>query len=477
VPDFSSTVLPAMPAAPVAPVAAAPAPQATSNTADPAAGAVASFLNQLQAALGSLGLLPQPQAQAQPKGDATARLPLDAPADDKQGNASDSQDVLPEVLAALGFVPVPAMLQTLPTLTTTVASEAAPWQAGAPALTSTLPQPLLSAPSSSLGQQNTSAVDLPVAEQTQALAATQHETQQSPAPADKASAAPIELPRDLPAPQPQAIPQQPPLTMLTQQSALRAEAAPATSRPHAAHSVANDLTSASATAPLLNAQPLGTHLQQGATDSGAQDGNSDDASTTTEAVPSKGDAPVTNFANVASTTPQPVQAPADTRPAHVVGQIAHQAELYRLPGGRGVRIQLHPDDLGGVGVTIKYGASGGLELHMNVEHAATAELVQAGWNDLRDALSLQGISADRLVMSVSGSGDASFSGGSSDGASYRSDTGQMSFGQTSQQNQQPQEDARASRGARTSFIEAAGPIGDEPREAASASNSRIDYRA
>ena len=132
--------------------------------------------------------------------------------------------------------------------------------------------------------------------------------------------------------------------------------------------------------------------------------------------------------------------PTHVRPSEVVNQIAHQADLYRLPGNKGVRIQLHPDDLGGVDVTLRYTANAGIQLHINVEHATTGALVQAGWNDLRDALASQGITPDRLVMSVSGPGDASglnfsFNGNGNgntndNGANgFRSDAGLASFGQ------------------------------------------------
>src|SRR5438270_367162 len=114
-----------MPAAPVAPVAAAAAPQATSTTGDPAAGAVASFLSQPQAALAS--------PASQPNADT-----LQGP-DEDDGKSTDVDDAMPEMLAALGFVPVPAML---PALTTTVTGEAATEQAAAPAaLTATLAPP------------------------------------------------------------------------------------------------------------------------------------------------------------------------------------------------------------------------------------------------------------------------------------------------------------------------------------------------
>jgi flagellar hook-length control protein FliK len=172
-------------------------------------------------------------------------------------------------------------------------------------------------------------------------------------------------------------------------------------------------------------------------------------------------------------------APDAAHPRGVVAQIAQQAELYRLPGGRGVRIQLHPDGLGGVEVTLRYGNAGALELHVNVEHAATGALVQAGWSDLRDALSLQGISPDRLVMSVSGpdganlSSDSGSFGGSGSGGSFRADTGAMGFGQSSQ-GQQEHQAASGARSRWTPSLEAAPQ--EEHAAAASSTSSRIDLR-
>src|SRR5204863_10022904 len=166
-----------------------------------------------------------------------------------------------------------------------------------------------------------------------------------------------------------------------------------------------------------------------------------------EAQDSSSDSPLTEQTDTSS---QPVvpQAVAPTlnaaqhaptvHPGEVVSQIAHQADLYRLPGNRGVRIQLHPEDLGGVQVTVRYGAGGALQLHINVEHAATGALVQAGWSELRNALATQGISPERLVMSVTAptsSSQLDFSGG---GGGRQTDPGMASFAQ-SQSGQQRQD--------------------------------------
>jgi flagellar hook-length control protein FliK len=165
----------------------------------------------------------------------------------------------------------------------------------------------------------------------------------------------------------------------------------------------------------------------------------------------------------------------------VVSQIAQQADLYRLPGNKGVRIQLHPDDLGGVQVTLRYAAGGGLELHINVEHAATGALVEAGWTQLRDALATQGISPDRLVMSVTGPGSANQLDFSSNGsnAGNRPDQGLSAFTQGRQSGEQPEQggdDRRQTRGWVNPVEPQPTQDNTTPRGARVAAASRIDYR-
>jgi flagellar hook-length control protein FliK len=165
----------------------------------------------------------------------------------------------------------------------------------------------------------------------------------------------------------------------------------------------------------------------------------------------------------------------------VVSQIAHQAELYRLPGNKGVRINLHPDDLGGVQVTLRYAAGGSLELHINVEHATTGALVQAGWGQLRDALATQGIGAERLVMSISGPSGANQLDLSSNGGGSNRDAGPAAFTQGGDSNQQRQdsgsgtENARGPRGWNTR-TDSSTTADDSPGAASIAAASRIDYR-
>jgi flagellar hook-length control protein FliK len=160
----------------------------------------------------------------------------------------------------------------------------------------------------------------------------------------------------------------------------------------------------------------------------------------------------------------------DVKPSHVVNQIAQQVDLYRLPGGRGVRIHLSPEGLGGVEVTVRYGATGAVELHMNLEHAATADLVQAGWGELRDALALQGISPERLIMNVTSPASSGFSDQYGSG-SQRSDAQSMA-GHSGQQHEH-QFDSRTNRGWSASLDS----ITDADDAPVVASTSRIDYRA
>ena len=203
--------------------------------------------------------------------------------------------------------------------------------------------------------------------------------------------------------------------------------------------------------------------------------------TSGDATPRVGSEPAFS-ASMAQVT-APGSAPADVTavpPSQVVSQIAHQAELYRLPGNRGVRIQLHPEDLGGVQVTVRYAAGGGIELHINVEHAATGTLVRAGWAELRDALSTQGIAPDRLVMSVTGphttasQADVSSAGG----GSYRPDGGLAQFGQGGQSHGQRHDGADDARFARawSARVDPTPATDDSPRVAISSAASRIDYR-
>ena len=171
-----------------------------------------------------------------------------------------------------------------------------------------------------------------------------------------------------------------------------------------------------------------------------------------------------------ATVPSNTAMPANIHPGDVVSQIAHQADLFRLPGNRGVRIQLHPEDLGGVQVTVR---------------SATGSLVEAGWTQLRDALATQGISPDRLVMSItspSGATQMDFSSSSNGSGSgnFRADQGLASFtqgGQSGQRDGNASEDAAFATRRWTSGPDPVANSDDSPRGASSAvAASRIDYR-
>lgn len=221
--------------------------------------------------------------------------------------------------------------------------------------------------------------------------------------------------------------------------------------------------------------------------SGSRDSNTPDklASVAAEATPVQA-APVsdTAMAAAAATTVNAAPVPVQAGPSQVVTQIARHADLIRLPGNRGLHIQLHPDDLGGVQVTVRYSPAGGVELHINAEHAATGALVQAGWTELRDALATHGISADRLMLSVTtptgaGQADLSGSGGNRSDPNYaNSSQGSLSSpdgqsqGQSRQDNPPPRTSQTWSNG-----LEPIASTDDNPRVAsATGTPSRIDYR-
>lgn len=162
------------------------------------------------------------------------------------------------------------------------------------------------------------------------------------------------------------------------------------------------------------------------------------------------------------------------QPTEVASQIARHAELYRLPGGHGVRIQLQPEGLGTVDVTVRYGPGHTVEMHLAVDSATTGALVQAGWTDLRDALVAQGFSADRLVISVAA--PAAETNGSPFGqdGSGRSDAGAMAFGQQSGGRQDGGDAARPSQGGGIVDPSLQPESTDEPSSVGQ--TSRIDYR-
>jgi flagellar hook-length control protein FliK len=202
--------------------------------------------------------------------------------------------------------------------------------------------------------------------------------------------------------------------------------------------------------------------------------------TTVQSVPASDAAMVAAAATTVNAAPLTVP----VSPSQVVSQIARHADVIRLPGNRGLHIQLHPDDLGGLQVTVRYAPGGGVELHINAEHAATGALVQAGWTELRDALASHGISADRLMLSITtptGAGQADLSGGGSNRSDPNSaNSSQASLSSPDSQSQgQSRQDNAQQRTSQTwkGGIEPLASTDDNPRVAsASPGHSRIDYR-
>ena len=442
--------------APLLPSTPGPQPPASGTSLLPvtpvaADTSMADFLGQLTAALKSLAnaVGPLPTVTAGPQTPALQVPPADSEPAPKQPEAalktSDADaDELPELLASLGFVVVPPMLQ--------------PQLAVAPDDSDSR---LIDQTASSLA--SALMASAPVAQQRQTIVSGE-----SVPPPDGPTSPPPDGPTSPPPDLPMAsTPPSPDLPI-----------------PTAGHADAPPTLAASAPTVIQPQLHEGSEPQSG----DAGDGHQHRSNRTIRSVDSAsidstaqgGNDQTFNAAMAQASAPAaaPVQAAAP-HPSEVVSQIVHQAELYRLPGNRGVRIQLHPEDLGGLQVTLRYAAGGGLELHINVEHAATGALVQAGWTELRDALATQGISPDRLVMSVTGPDSANqldFS--SSGGGTNRSDAGLAQFGQGGQSDRQHQDggdDARFSR-AWNGRLESTSAADDTPRVASSGAASRIDYR-
>jgi flagellar hook-length control protein FliK len=233
----------------------------------------------------------------------------------------------------------------------------------------------------------------------------------------------------------------------------------------------------------------GGAFQQG---SGSGDGHQRHGSSRTEPVgavdaadPTASAQHLAEAANSVAGATSTAAAPAAEQSVHagdVAQQIAQQVDLYRLPGSKGVRIQLHPDDLGGVQVTLKYVPGGNLELHISVEHASTGSLVQEGLSQLRDALATQGFHPDRMVMSItapSGANAMDFSSSNSNsgnGSGFRSDVGFGSDGQgqSGQQREPGFGTAAGWQAGSGSDVDSVTSSSDSARGSLAA--SRIDYR-
>jgi flagellar hook-length control protein FliK len=486
-----SSVAAATPTTPAPAAGVAPATPATSDQTP------LDFVGQLSAALTSLkGLAAavsgQPTMPGQPAAsdDASANDVVPATNDQATDGTDKPSDEVLALLASLGIVLVPNA-QTAPLPGDDPANASATVGANAPRVSPTLPQAAQprhsaktsreaeTAPAEAVASPATSATSaMPATSGTSATPATA--TPATPA-ADGATQQPAaaaatprdaglavlaaETPTNQPVPRPQAG---------------RAPVPSAGQLPTAAQQAS--------TAQLTTVQPQPQF--QGSSDGGSQQGTADDrhlrgaakaeaidATTPAQAVPLPEHLAVSglNAPTVVS------EAPIDPQAANVATQIAQQVDFYKLPGNKGVRIQLHPDDLGGVQVTLRYAPGGNLELHINVEHASTGSLVEAGWSQLRDALATQGFQPDRLVMSVSGPSSASqmdFSSSNGNGA-YRQDSGLAGFTQDGHSGQQRNgaDDARGTRG-RSSAAEPIGAVDDSPRNVSSvgAAASRIDYR-
>jgi flagellar hook-length control protein FliK len=451
-----------------APVPNAPAPVAGVAPATPAATDAASasdFMGQLTAALKGLkGIaaavkgLPVAPATAT---DNTGVGPVAPAAYDSTQNPGATpktpSDDVTELLATLGLVLVPTP-QTAPLATDTpIATDA-------------------------------KAASTPVAAAlAQVQAANQQAAQAQPAPSDPAQSAMASVPQAVQPhfaqhlAAPTAAPDPAPATTADAQPA-STDAQPVPQQPSTPQP-----TAPAPTGPVLQPQ-LNSVGSDGAFQQGPQDGDGRHhdaqksapieagAAERTQPLPEHVYAEVVN--NATATTAN--AAPANAQSADVASQIAQQVDLYRLPGNKGVRIQLHPEDLGGVQVTVRYAAGGNLELHINVEHAATGNLVQAGLSQLRDALATQGFHPDRMVMSItapSSSSGMDFNSNSGNG-SYRAGAEMSMFTQDqSGQNRPSDEDQRGPRGWRTSTGDT-GPAPDDSRAAtpAVALPSRIDYR-
>ena len=498
--------------APLVPSTPGPQPSASGGSLLPAAlvatdGSIADFLGQLTAALKSLanGVGPLPTGLGRPQLPALQAAPADseappAAADPAPKLPETDVNALPELLAALGIVALPPMLQPQPSAAVDPVGsrpvEPTP-SAAASLLAPSLPvgphrptttagdtAPAPDAPTTPTPDGVPSpAADLPTLPTVDHLSRA---TADLRTPAEAKSVLPPGIPEDPSAPTSATTPPQPQPGLPDTTTATLAAPPVAPERvPTPDHAgVPPAIDAASATLIQPQAQQ-GSASQSGSSGDGHQHRSNRTVSAVdtadSESIAQVGNDQAFNAAMAQASAPAggPVEA-TPVQPAEVVSQIVHQAELYRLPGNRGVRIQLHPEDLGGVQVTVRYAAGGGVELHINVEHAATGALVQAGWTELRDALATQGISPDRLVMSVTGPDSANqldFS--SNGGGTYRSDSGLAQFGQGGQSDRQHPDggdDGRFSR-AWSGRLESTSATDDLPRVATSGAASRIDYRA
>jgi flagellar hook-length control protein FliK len=493
--------LPVASAAPVSAVAPA-TPQPSDAGADGA-----SFLAQLKTALATLASAAMPRVPASSQVGVQPALeqapaPETAPAAAEPSPPSDkpadhSTDVVPDALAALGLVPVPVAILAQPIAEPKQAQTADHTAAGGPAtpvgpaglatqpVVESAPPPAPADASHVDSKPNPMAELAPPARPTEPAQRplVEHTADQPGSGSDSSrlaqalSSAQTDPGMTLATPTVEARPSAAtgasgtaPAQLPRQQSQAHADGAhlatPIVSAERSAiqsgngeHNNANSNDGQQSTGKNDEPAPLATHEVTAEAPAHAPD-----ASAATSAAAAQ-----------AASAPGGAVLPTHVRPTEVVNQIAHQAELYRLPGNRGVRIQLNPEDLGGVDVTLRYSSSGGIQLHINVEHAATGALVQAGWTELRDALSTQGISPERLVMSISAPGEAKATDFSNGGDS-RPDQGLAASTQDQSYGQRRQDPQDQSVVNGWSGVDSTSPTDELPRSAASSASSRIDYR-
>ncbi len=452
-------------------VPVAPAPPGGPASATPTAPA--DFLGQLAAALKTLKSLAV-AVVALPDAPTEASTALTtAPSQDEPTRTKDTEsEQMPEILAALGFLPVPIALSPVEAVTTQTSPSTS--------LASTVPPATLFQTMEAQGSQEQPVPqDPPLAP-----------------PPDPMAALPPRVAASLEATLPSTVPSPPPIPSTTTTPTHMPPAGIAAQTLRVAE-LGQPPTPGTVAPPVAEAASSGDAAFQantGSDNTGSHNPRGEPASTNLfpsvgelQPAPSRGASTMDQAAQVVGASLPSIPTPplaTDVKPSDVVAQIAHQADLYRLPGNRGVRIQLHPEELGGVQVTVRFATSGNLELHISVEHAATGALVQSGWNQLRDALVTQGFSPERLVMSVTGPGGAGaqmgFSSSSNgNGGAYRSDAGLMASMQNGQFGQSRDNAADQPRvvGRWTSTDDATGDSAVS-REIATATSaaSRIDYR-
>jgi len=101
---------------------------------------------------------------------------------------------------------------------------------------------------------------------------------------------------------------------------------------------------------------------------------------------------------------QPVKTPNQTpyvpRMVHVIlGQVVQKARLLVTPGITEMQIQLKPEFLGKLDLSIS-SENGQVTARFNAENYRVKEVIEANLNQLRDALAEQGVKVDQLQVNV-----------------------------------------------------------------------------